>query len=46
MGEIVGLLVGRLVVVPSNPLTTDAHGNVTHVLPDGSPHVEAGTSPC
>src|SRR5450432_1173722 len=28
---------GKLVVVPSNPLTTDAHGNVVRVLPEGQP---------
>ena len=26
---------GKLVVVPSNPLTVDAHGNVARVLPEG-----------
>jgi len=33
--QIAGLLTGKLVVVPSNPLTTDAHGNVSRVLPEG-----------
>jgi 8-hydroxy-5-deazaflavin:NADPH oxidoreductase len=33
--EIAGLLAGKLVVVPSNPLTSDAHGNVSRVLPEG-----------
>jgi len=28
-------LAGRVVVVPSNPVTLDAHGNVVRVLPDG-----------
>ena len=28
-------LAGKVVVVPSNPLTTDAHGNVVRVLPEG-----------
>jgi hypothetical protein len=26
-------LAGKLVVVPGNPLTTDAHGNVIRLLP-------------
>jgi len=33
--EIADLLVGKLVVVPSNPLTIDAQGNVSRVLPEG-----------
>jgi hypothetical protein len=33
--EIAGSLPGELVVVPSNPLTLDAHGNVVRVLPAG-----------
>jgi 8-hydroxy-5-deazaflavin:NADPH oxidoreductase len=33
--EIAGPLDGKLVVVPSNPLTTDAHGNLGRVLPEG-----------
>ncbi len=33
--EIAGPLAGQLVVVPSNPLTLDAHGNLTRVLPEG-----------
>ena len=28
-------LAGKIVIVPSNPLTTDAHGNVSRVLPEG-----------
>jgi hypothetical protein len=28
-------LAGKVVVVPSNPLTTDADGNVTPLLPEG-----------
>jgi 8-hydroxy-5-deazaflavin:NADPH oxidoreductase len=28
-------LADKIVVVPSNPLTTDAHGNVVHLLPKG-----------
>jgi 8-hydroxy-5-deazaflavin:NADPH oxidoreductase len=33
--EIADLLDDKLVVVPSNPLTTDAQGNVERVLPEG-----------
>jgi 8-hydroxy-5-deazaflavin:NADPH oxidoreductase len=33
--EIAGPLAGKLVVVPSNPLTVDAQGNVSRVLPEG-----------
>jgi predicted dinucleotide-binding enzyme len=33
--EIAGPLGDRLVVVPSNPLTVDAQGNVARVLPEG-----------
>jgi len=33
--EIAGLLAGKLVVVPSNPVSADAHGNVSRVLPEG-----------
>jgi 8-hydroxy-5-deazaflavin:NADPH oxidoreductase len=45
--EIAGPLAGQLVVVPSNPLTTDAHGNVVRVLPEGqsSGQVVAGWLP-
>jgi 8-hydroxy-5-deazaflavin:NADPH oxidoreductase len=45
--EIAGPLTGKLVVVPSNPLTTDAHGNVVRVLPEGqsSGEVVAGWLP-
>ena len=35
IGEIAGNLAGRLVVVPSNPVTADAAGHVSRVLPDG-----------
>jgi 8-hydroxy-5-deazaflavin:NADPH oxidoreductase len=35
--EIAGPLAGQLVVVPSNPLTLDAHGNLSRVLPEGQP---------
>jgi hypothetical protein len=45
--EIGGLLAGQLVVVPSNPLTLDAHGHPARVLPDGqsSGRVVAGWLP-
>ena len=45
--EIAGALPGKLVVVPSNPLTTDAHGNTVRVLPEGqsSGQVVAGWLP-
>jgi len=33
--EIADAIADKLVVVPSNPLTTDAQGNVTRVLPEG-----------
>jgi 8-hydroxy-5-deazaflavin:NADPH oxidoreductase len=47
IGEIADPLTGKLVVVPSNPLTTDAEGNVTRVLPEGqsSGEVVAGWLP-
>jgi predicted dinucleotide-binding enzyme len=35
LGEISDALTDKLVVVPSNPLTTDAQGNVSRILPDG-----------
>ena len=45
--EIADPLAGKLVVVPSNPLTLDAHGNLTRVLPEGqsSGKVVAGWLP-
>ncbi|HSZ38854.1 MAG TPA: NAD(P)-binding domain-containing protein [Trebonia sp.] len=45
--EIAGPLTGKLVVVPSNPLTADAHGNVSRVLPkeQSSGKVVAGWLP-
>jgi predicted dinucleotide-binding enzyme len=45
--EITGPLAGKVVVVPSNPLTADAHGNVSRVLPKGqsSGKVVAGWLP-
>jgi 8-hydroxy-5-deazaflavin:NADPH oxidoreductase len=45
--QIADPLTGKLVVVPSNPLSTDAHGNVTRVLPEGqsSGKVVAGWLP-
>ncbi|MGH3164307.1 MAG: methyltransferase domain-containing protein, partial [Trebonia sp.] len=33
--EIAGPLAGKVVIVPSNPLSADAHGNVSRVLPEG-----------
>ncbi len=45
--EIAGLLAGKVVVVPSNPVSADAHGNVSRVLPEGqsSGKVVAGWLP-
>ncbi len=45
--DIVGPLAGKLVVVPSNPLSTDAQGNVWRLLPEGqsSGEVVAGWLP-
>jgi predicted dinucleotide-binding enzyme len=45
--EIADQLAGRLVVVPSNPITADAHGNLSHLLPPGqsSGKVVAGWLP-
>jgi predicted dinucleotide-binding enzyme len=47
IGEIADQLAGRLVVVPSNPVSADAQGNITRVLPDGqsSGRVVAGWLP-
>jgi predicted dinucleotide-binding enzyme len=47
IAEIADSLTGKLVVVPSNPLTTDAQGNVSRVLPEGqsSGKVVAGWLP-
>jgi 8-hydroxy-5-deazaflavin:NADPH oxidoreductase len=33
--ELAESLTGKVVVVPSNPLSTDAHGNVSRLLPEG-----------
>jgi 8-hydroxy-5-deazaflavin:NADPH oxidoreductase len=49
-GAIAGIgdsLTGKVVVVPSNPLSTDAHGHVVRVLPEGqtSGEVVAGWLP-
>jgi 8-hydroxy-5-deazaflavin:NADPH oxidoreductase len=33
--QIADSLADKVVIVPSNPLTTDAHGNVSRVLPEG-----------
>jgi 8-hydroxy-5-deazaflavin:NADPH oxidoreductase len=45
--EIAESLTDHVVVVPSNPVTSDAHGNVTRLLPDGqaSGEVVAGWLP-
>jgi 8-hydroxy-5-deazaflavin:NADPH oxidoreductase len=45
--EIAGPLAGKLVVVPSNPLSTDAQGNLSRLLPEGqsSGEVVAGWLP-
>jgi 8-hydroxy-5-deazaflavin:NADPH oxidoreductase len=47
IAEIADPLAGKLVVVPSNPLTTDAQGKVSRVLPEGqsSGKVVAGWLP-
>jgi 8-hydroxy-5-deazaflavin:NADPH oxidoreductase len=47
IGEIAEQLAGKLVVVPSNPVSADAQGNITRVLPDGqsSGRVVAGWLP-
>jgi len=47
IAEIAGSLDDRLLVIPSNPVTSDAHGNVSRVLPEGqsSGEVVAGWSP-
>ena len=47
IAEIAGSLAGKLVVVPSNPLTADAQSNVSRVLPEGqsSGKVVAGWLP-
>jgi predicted dinucleotide-binding enzyme len=47
IGEIADPLTGKLVVVPSNPLSTDAQGHVSRLLPKGqsSGEVVAGWLP-
>jgi 8-hydroxy-5-deazaflavin:NADPH oxidoreductase len=47
IAEIAERLAGEVVVVPSNPLSTDAQGNVTRLLPEGqsSGEVVAGWLP-
>jgi 8-hydroxy-5-deazaflavin:NADPH oxidoreductase len=47
IAEIADAQTGKLVVVPSNPVSTDAHGNVLRVLPEGqsSGKVVAGWLP-
>src|SRR3984885_3639172 len=41
INEIADSLAGKVVVVPSNPLTTDPHGNVARILPEGQSSGEA-----
>jgi 8-hydroxy-5-deazaflavin:NADPH oxidoreductase len=43
IAEMAGSLTGKVVVVPSNPLSTDADGNVVRVLPDGQSSGEVVT---
>jgi predicted dinucleotide-binding enzyme len=45
--ELADLLAGKLVVVPSNPVSLDAHGNLSRLLPEGqsSGKVVAGWLP-
>jgi 8-hydroxy-5-deazaflavin:NADPH oxidoreductase len=47
IAEIAGSLTGKVVVVPSNPVGIDAHGQVTRLLPEGqsSGEVVAGWLP-
>jgi 8-hydroxy-5-deazaflavin:NADPH oxidoreductase len=47
IAEIAGGLADRLVVVPSNPVTLDSHGDIVRVLPEGqsSGEVVAGWLP-
>jgi 8-hydroxy-5-deazaflavin:NADPH oxidoreductase len=47
IGEIAESLAGKVVVVPSNPVGLDAHGDVTRLLPEGqsSGEVVAGWLP-
>jgi 8-hydroxy-5-deazaflavin:NADPH oxidoreductase len=47
IAEIAGQLAGQLVVVPSNPVSTDAQGNISRLLPEGqsSGEVVAGWLP-
>jgi len=47
IAEIADRLAGKLVVVPSNPITADAHGNLSRLLPQGqaSGNVVAGWLP-
>jgi predicted dinucleotide-binding enzyme len=39
--EIADALTGKVVVVPSNPVSADAHGNVSRLLPEGQSSGEA-----
>jgi predicted dinucleotide-binding enzyme len=43
IAEIADSLTNKAVVVPSNPVTADAHGNVSRVLPDGQASGEVVT---
>jgi len=43
IGELAGALAGKVVVVPSNPVTADAQGNVSRVLPEGQSSGEVVT---
>jgi len=47
MDQIAGSLTGKVVVVPSNPVSADAQGNVSRLLPEGqsSGQVVAGWLP-
>jgi 8-hydroxy-5-deazaflavin:NADPH oxidoreductase len=47
IAEIADALTGKLVVIPSNPLSADAQGNLTRLLPEGqsSGEVAAGWLP-
>ena len=47
IGQITDPLTDKLVIVPSNPITLDAHGNISRVLPEGqsSGEVVAGWLP-
>jgi predicted dinucleotide-binding enzyme len=44
--EMARALADQLVVVPSNPLTTDGQGNVVRILPEGQSSGEVVLPPC